>query len=88
MGSDASLPEAKVEVLWLVPGLREPAVFMLSLAAPHVLYIQITMCLLVRKEKHTLPDSVFQFLTMQCKASDSVNIFISLCWEVGIQFTI
>lgn len=67
---------------------QSPAVFMLSLTAPHVLYTQIAMCLLVTKEKHTLPDSVFQFLTMQCKASNSVNIFISLCWEVGIQFTV
>lgn len=46
------------------------------------------MCVLVAEDKHTLPDSAFSVLAMQREASDSVNISISLCWEVGIQFTV
>lgn len=46
------------------------------------------MCLLVTEEQRNLPDPVFEFLPCNCKACDSVNIAISLCWEVGIQFTV
>lgn len=45
------------------------------------------LCLLLTEEKCSLPGSVFQLLPHTCKAGHSVTISISLCWEVGIQFT-
>lgn len=59
---------------------------------PHRCYLLFT-CLnsfcvcFSEEERHSLPGSVFQFLPHACKTKESVNISISLCWEVGIQFT-
>lgn len=47
------------------------------------------LCLFLMEERHSFLGSVFQFClaARSSKTRDSVNISISLCWEVGIQFT-
>lgn len=87
-GPDASLLGVRVEVLGLGPGLGKPGSFHAGpRGTPRSLHLN-SFCASSSQEKAHSPRLCLSVLTMRRKASDSVNISISLCWEVGIQFTV